>query len=161
MEALDSRVGEVIGTSPWLTVTQEMITSFGKSTLDPDPMHIDPEWCERYSPYKKPIAFGFQTVSLLTYLMHETMKSLTADRGAVSGYPLNYGFDRLRLISPVTVDSEIRATFRLIDVEKRSQERTLNRYEVEVAIKGEDKPALLAEWLVMWVDDGTEPHLPD
>jgi acyl dehydratase len=160
MEALAERVGEVIGTSPWLAVTQDMITSFGQSTLDPDPMHIDPDWAALHSPYGTTIAFGFQTMSLLTYLMHATMKSLTSSHGEMSGHPLNYGFDRLRLVSPVKVDSEIRATFRLMDMEARSPQQTLSRYEVIVEIRGEEKPAMVAEWLVMWVNDGTEPHLP-
>jgi acyl dehydratase len=160
MEALEDRVGEIIGSSPWLTVTQEMITSFGYSTLDPDPMHIDPDWSTEHSPYGSTIAFGFQTMSLLTYLLHQTLREQVQDHGATTGHPLNYGFDRLRLISPVRVNSQIRATFKLLSIENRSAEQILSRYEVTVSIKGEEKPALVAEWLVIWVDDDTQPHIP-
>jgi acyl dehydratase len=160
MEELADRVGEVIGSSPWLKVTQEMITSFGYSTLDPDPMHIDPDWSSEHSPYGSTIAFGFQTMSLLTYLLHQTLREQALDHGAATGHPLNYGFDRLRLITPVKVNSEIRATFRLLSMEKRSAEQTLGRYETIVSIKDEEKPALVAEWLVIWIDDGTAPHIP-
>ncbi len=134
--------------SQWLLIDQARITAFGHDTLDPDPLHIDPDYAAKFSPYGKTIAFGFLTVSLLTYLYRQSLE------GAVSGYALNYGFDRLRLPQVVTVGSRVRGVFRFLGAEDRGGGKTLLRNDVVVEIEGEAKPALAAEWLSMWVDDG-------
>ena len=74
--------GAEVGVSPWLTVSQTMIDTFGHATLDPDPMHVDPDWAAANSPYRGTIAFGFLTISLLTHLLHGSM-GLYGDRKSV------------------------------------------------------------------------------
>lgn len=137
-----ARVGQPIGTSRWIDVTQERITGFGHVTEDPDRMHIDPAWASANSPYGETIAFGFLTVSLLTRMINDV---LPRPEDEVS--TLNYGFDRLRLLSPVRVGRRVRGHFVLKSLSLRSATQYRAVFGVTVEIEGEDKPALVADWL--------------
>jgi len=139
-------VGQVVGQSPWFKVDQKRINGFARNTNDWDQMHVDPKWCQQNSPFGKPIVFGFQTLSLLTYLLNEAIA-----RPDNQAYALNYGFDRVRLVNPVVVDSEVRATFVLKKVTRKDGNTTLNTLTTTVEIKGQVKPALVADWLIMMV----------
>ena len=131
-----------LGHSDWLTITQEMITQFGKVTLDgDDPMHNDPVWSKEQGPFGTIVAYGFLTMSLLTYFSHQITKHEHLK------YALNYGFDRVRIISPVRVGSRIRAHFATGDVDIRSDGGRKTKINVTIEIEGEQKPALTAEWL--------------
>lgn len=137
-----TRVGQPIGSSRWIDVPQQRITDFGHLTEDPDPMHIDPGWAASHSPYRETIAFGFLTVSLLTAMVNDILP-----RPADEVSTLNYGFDRLRLLSPVRVGRRIRGHFTLKALELRSPTQYRTVIGVSVEIEGEDKPALVADWL--------------
>ena len=137
-----AQLGQRIGSSHWITVPQQRITDFGHITEDPDLMHIDPAWAAEHSPYGKTIAFGFLTVSLLTRMANDVIQ-----RPADEVSTLNYGFDRLRLLSPVMVGSRIRGHFVLKELELRSPTQFRANYAVTVEIDGQDKPALVADWL--------------
>ena len=139
-----ARQGQHIGTSRWVDVPQQRITDFGHNTEDPDPMHIDPSWAAAHSPYGVTIAFGFLTVSLLTSMVNRV---ITRPKDEVS--TLNYGFDRLRLISPVRVGRRLRGHFVLKDHTLRSPTQFRSVYGVSVEIEHEDKPALVADWLAI------------
>lgn len=153
---LQKRVGEAIGTSDWLTIDQARIDAFADVTLDPDPMHVDPAWCARHSPFGVTIAFGFLTVSLLTYLVRQAV-GLGQATTAAGGYPLNYGFDRLRLVEPVPVGSRIRAHVTLLEYRDVRPGEARVTFGVNVEIAGRPRPALVAEWLALWVtDEGNE-----
>jgi acyl dehydratase len=142
--------GQPIGTSDWVTVTQEMITKFGEATLDRDPMHVDPAWAAA-GPFGTTISFGFLTMSLLTHMLHRTLGSDSSSYDPRLGYYLNYGFDRMRLVTPVPVGSRIRAQFVLASLRPDSQQRSIARFDVKLEIEGHDRPALIAEWLTVWV----------
>jgi acyl dehydratase len=135
-------VGSEIGKSEWFSVTQDLITTFGIITKDPDPAHIDPEWAKKASPFGSTIAFGFLTVSLLTAMLNQVV---ARPKDEVS--TLNYGFDRLRFPSPVLVGSQIRGVFILKDIELRSPTQFKVTYGVTVEIEHLQKPALVADWL--------------
>jgi acyl dehydratase len=137
-------VGKELGVSRWIPIAQSRITGFAVSTDDPDPAHIDPQWAAQHSPYGTTIAFGFLTISLLTTMVNEII-----DRPADEVSTLNYGFDRLRLLSPVRVGCRIRGRFILKELTLRSSTQFRAVYGVTVEIEGEDKPALVADWLVM------------
>jgi len=145
--------GEDVGVSDWVKVTQEMIDAFGGATLDRDPMHNDPEWAAR-GPFGRTIAFGFLTMSLLTYLLHRTLGTESSTYDPAQGYYLNYGFDRLRLITPVPSESRIRGRFRVLDVRPDAGARTIVKFAAEVEVEGAQRPALVAEWLTVWVPPG-------
>lgn len=137
-----AQLGQRIGSSRWIDVPQQRITDFGHITEDPDLMHIDPAWAAEHSPYGKTIAFGFLTVSLLTRMANDVIQ-----RPADEVSTLNYGFDRLRLLSPVMVGSRIRGHFVLKELELRNPTQFRANYAVSVEIDGKDKPALVADWL--------------
>ena len=148
---LKDRVGQSIGTSPWLLIDQARIDAFARATDDPDPMHVDPAWCQAHSPFKTTIAFGFLTMSMLTSFSHQALgwlSSTTADDG---GYALNYGFDRVRLIEPVPVGSRIRAHFTLLEWNEVRPGEVRSKYGVSIEIDGKERPALVGEWLGLWV----------
>jgi len=140
--------------SEWVVVDQMMIDRFAEATLDPDPMHIDPQWCAQNSPFGSTIAFGFLTMSLLTHLLQNIYKYEREDRQLGDGIPLNYGFNKIRLITPVPVDSRVRLLIKSVKSEVKSPGQTLQTTGVEIQIEGKDKPALVAEWLTMLVEAG-------
>lgn len=154
LEEQQKRVGEEIGVSDWLQITQEMIDDFSEVTLDPDPMHIDPEWCRENSPFRKPVAFGFLTLSLLTHLIHAVMPYDKYGTASTGGYALNYGIDRLRFTGDVPVGGRIRARFSLKDVRERAAGELVQTVSTEVELEGQDDPVLIADWLFLWI---TEP----
>ena len=147
-------VGQVIGPGPWVTIDQTMIDGFALHTRDPDPFHIDPEWARANSPFGSTIAFGFLTIALLTHLMHgaqgNSARDVAADP-AVHGHYLNYGFDRLRLVSPVSVGSRVRGIFTVADFARDAKSRGIMSFDCRVEIEGSDKPALVARWLTVWM----------
>lgn len=149
--AMADKIGQPIGTSDWLMIDQPMIDRFAAATLDPDPMHIDPAWCRANSPFTSTIAFGFLTTSLLTHLSHQAIGWINTTGADDGGYALNYGFDRLRLIAPVPVNSRIRAHFTLLAWDEVRPGEVKTKYGVSVEIEGGDRPALVAEWLGLWV----------
>lgn len=145
--------GQDLGTSPWLTITQDDIDRFAEVTRDHDPMHVDPAWATSSGPFPTTIAFGFLTLSLITHFSHQ------ADGWPVGGYALNYGLDRVRFLTPVPVGARVRGRFRLISTAERHG-ALLTRTAVTVDVQGQDRPALVAEWLGLFYDgtaraDGT------
>ena len=148
VERIAAFYGESEHTSDWLTVSQEMINRFGEATGDMDWLHTDPQRASREGPFGGPIAFGFWTISMLTYFCRQTYGR---DYPVGALYGLNYGFDRIRLISPVPVGSRIRNHMRLLDVEDRGSGRFLVKTESRVEVEGVEKPAMIAEWLCLFV----------
>ena len=143
--------GDMLGRSPWLRVEQTDIDVFGAATKDLEPLHNDPAWCAENSPFGRPIAYGFQTLSLLTYLFYEATDGAFGGGRHTTNFPINYGFERVRLITPVTVGSEIRGAFRLLQSDERQPGELLLTIEATVEIRGLERPALVAEWLFIWV----------
>lgn len=151
---LSFKQGDTFGPSPWIVVTQKMIDEFGATTLDPDPMHIDPAWAAK-GPFGHTIAFGFLTISLLTHMQHGARHSGSGLDPEKYGVFLNYGFNRLRLVSPVAVNSRIRGRFAIARMERDERGRLVTTMDCTVEIEGSDRPALVAEWVSVWVPPGT------
>jgi acyl dehydratase len=150
---LGMTVGEVIGSSPWITVTQDDIDTFAKVTRDPDPMHIDPAWCAEHGPFPTTVAFGFLTLALITHMSH------TAREWPQGVYALNLGFDRVRFIAPVPVGSHIRGHFRLAEASLRDDGSVRTVTAVEVEIAGDDRLALAASWLGVFYPPAAQAKL--
>lgn len=125
-----------------------MIDKFGESTGDMDWMHTDPERAKRDSPFGGTVAFGFWTISMLTYFGRQILEK---DYPGDALYGLNYGFDRIRLIAPIRVGKKIRCSIRLIDVTERQADRYLVKAEYQIEVEDEEKPAMVAEWLFLLV----------
>lgn len=140
---LKSRVGQEIGVSDWLAVTQERITQFAEATQDRQWIHVDPERAAAESPFKKTIAHGFLTLSLVSVMLR-TAVTITGVRMAI-----NYGSNRVRFVAPVLAGSRVRGRFVLAAVEdtKGGVQAT---WGITVEREGEQKPACVAEWLVRY-----------
>ncbi len=152
-------MAEVVGetfVSSWITVNQQRITEFGHTTEDLDPAHIDPQWCRQNSPWGKPIAFGFLTIAMLTRMIYDVYKYPLDGDAETEGYPVNYGFNRLRLIEPVHAGERIRGHFTVADVTERKPGQMLMTLDTRVEIEGKDNPALVAEWLTLWMKPGAD-----
>lgn len=129
------------GQSDWFTISQEQINQFADVTLDHQYVHIDPERAAK-TPLGGTIAHGFLSLSLLPHLMLDGLK---AQIGEVT--ILNYGSNRLRFITPVRAGSNVRLNWKLLSEEEKGDGRLLT-IDVSIEIEGEQKPALLVEWLL-------------
>jgi len=147
-ELFKSAVGEQEGTGDWFEVTQERINQFADVTIDHQFIHVDPEQAAQLSPWKVTIAHGFLTLSLLTHLTGSIKQPGERFDGIVMG--VNYGFDKVRFINPVKVNSKIRASSVLAGVELKGSNVQVVR-TITVEIEGEDKPALVADWVTRLV----------
>ncbi len=137
-------------TSDWVEVSQALIDQFSEATLDPDWMHIDPERSRRDGPFDGTIAFGFWTMSMLTYFNRVTTG---AEYPPGAAYGFNYGFNRVRLMAPVPTGARVRNHMKVVDIAARGDGRYLVTSENRIEIEGQEKPAMVAEWLGMLVFD--------
>lgn len=143
---LDNYVGKEVGVTDWIEIDQERINLFAEATGDHQYIHVDPERAAK-TPFGTTIAHGFLTLSLMSMLSAKN-GGIKLD-GAVMG--INYGLDKVRFINPVKVGSKIRARFQLQSAEEKKPKHYLLKHNVTIEIDGEDKPALIAEWLGMTV----------
>jgi acyl dehydratase len=143
-EALKPREGLAEGPGEWFEVTQDLINTFADATHDHQFIHVDPERAKELSPWGTTIAHGFLTLSLLTHLGSTIPTEMPRLDGLLMG--INYGFDKVRFINPVKVDSKIRASATTKSIELKGDSVQLTR-TMTVEIEGEDKPALVADWI--------------
>jgi len=136
-----SLVGTALPNGEWLTVTQEMINDFAKATQDFQWVHVDLEKIKEHSPFKKPIAHGFMSVSLLSKLLTDLIAVDSATMG------VNYGLNKVRFPSPVLVDSQIRLHTVISAIEGYGDNGLKITWNCTVEIKGTQKPACVAEFL--------------
>jgi len=138
-------VGSSEGSGDWFEIDQARIDAFADVTEDHQFLHVDPEACKALSPYGVPIAHGFLTLSLLTKLCASL--PLPAERVAGLVMGVNYGFEKVRFISPVKVGSKIRASSVLTAVQAKDASTLQVTRTITVEIEGESKPALVADWI--------------
>ena len=138
-----SLIGGELGVSEWIRIEQARVNAFADTTEDHQFIHVDPERAAA-TPFGGTIAHGFLTLSLLPRMMEDIGGGM-AD--AVLG--LNYGFDKIRFLAPVKVNSRVRARAKLLDVQEKVPNQFLIKQEITVEIENETKPALVAEWLTM------------
>ncbi len=137
---LSGLVGQPLGTSAWMVVDQRMIDAFAETTCDPQWIHVDPIRAAQ-GPFGAPIAHGFLTLSLHSAFV------ISAFRIADVRMGVNAGFDRVRMTSPVRVNSRVRGHFVLGSYEAVDGGAKL-RLDVTVEIEGGDRPATVSQWLV-------------
>lgn len=145
LEAYRAQVGQEVGLSSWLTIDQTLIDKFADATDDHQFIHVDPVRAAK-TPFGSTIAHGMLVLSLISPMSYEALPVI---RGMAMG--INYGFDRVRFISPVPVGSRLRGRFVLMELTQRSPEQVTARYTVTIEREGADKPAASAEWLVLTV----------
>ena len=138
--------------SNWVCIDQQRITDFGKVTDDPDPHHIDPDWATKNSPWgDKTISFWWLTCSMLSSMIYQVMRFPLDGDAEKDGYPVNYGFNRMRFVEPVVVDSRIRVRTTLMDVTERKPGQLQLTWDLIIEIEGVERPALVAEYLSLWI----------
>ncbi|KEG22161.1 MaoC family dehydratase [Bartonella bacilliformis] len=136
-------IGQEIGVSSWRLVTQDMINQFASATDDHQWIHVDEEKAKE-TPFGGTIAHGFLTLSLLSTLAYEVLPEL---EGATMG--INYGFDKVRFMTPVKTGARIRARFVLSDAKVRLSGRVVFYYQVTIEIEQSKNPALTTDWIVI------------
>jgi acyl dehydratase len=141
LEEIKGRIGSEVGVSDWILIDQPRIDTFAEVTEDPQFIHIDPEAAAK-TPFGGTIAHGFLTLSLLSRMAADAM--LRPDDIKMG---VNYGFEKVRFIAPVRSGKRVRGRFRLQRFEEKRPGQYQFVHEVTVEIEGEDKPALIAEWI--------------
>jgi acyl dehydratase len=131
--------------SPWLEITQERINQFADATNDHQFIHVDPGKAAK-TPFGGPIAHGFLSLSVLSYL---NAQSAVLPEGLVMG--VNYGSDKVRYLAPVRVGKRIRSRQKVLDVSEKKPGQWLTKTAVTVEIEGESTPALIAEILSLFI----------
>lgn len=144
-ERLAALAGSEIGVSGWVTIDQPMIDAFARLTGDEHPIHVDPAHAAAL-PLGSTIAHGLLTLSLLAKMSYEVCPAVEGAR-----FPLNYGFNRLRFVAPVPVDSRVRGRFGLREASTIGADQRQLLYDVTMEIDGAARPALVAEWLTRFV----------
>ncbi|MBC8770044.1 enoyl-CoA hydratase/isomerase family protein [Arenibacter sp. BSSL-BM3] len=141
-------IGRELGLSNWMTITQEMIDSFARTTDDNQWIHVNPEKSAKYSPYKKTVAHGFLILSLASKFCFETLKIMDIAMG------VNYGLDKVRFMNATRVGSLLRARVSLMEFDAFEGG---GKYKLKIVfeLKGEEKPACVAEFIAQAYSD---PH---
>lgn len=138
---LGAMAGREIAVSDWILVSQAMIDEFAAATDDRQWIHVDVERAKKEAPGGKTIAHGFLVVSLFAPFFENTIQV-----GGTSA-SINYGFNKLRFTGPVMSGTRIRARFTLAAYEEVKGGAQLT-WAVTIEREGEDKPAIVAEWLM-------------
>ena len=141
IEQIKARVGEEVGVSDWLMLDQSAIDTFADVTDDHQFIHVDPEAAAK-TPFGGTVAHGFLTLSLLSRMAADAMLHPEQIKMGV-----NYGFEKVRFMAPVRAGKKVRGRFRLDRFEEKRPGQWQFTHQVTVEIEGEDKPALIAEWI--------------
>jgi len=136
--------GKEVGVSDWIVVDQSMINLFADATHDHQFIHVDEERARAESPFGGTIAHGFLTLSLLSAMNFDCVPKV---REQTMG--INYGFERIRFMSPVKAGARVRGRFTLTDTRFRGAGMLMTTYDVSVEIENEKKPAMTATWITI------------
>ena len=143
---IDTVLGTEVGVSDWVTIDQDRINKFADATMDHQFILVDPE--QATPVFGSTIAHGFLSLSMVAGIPFEQEIGMVLD-GTKMG--LNYGLDKVRFLSPVPVNSQVRIRMKCIDVTEKNPGQFLAKTEVTMEIKGVDKPAFVAETLSMFI----------
>ena len=144
-QEVQAKVGQQIGTSEWVEMSQDRINMFAEATGDHQFIHIDPDKA-KLTPFGGTIAHGFLTLSMIPYL------SANSDLPKVDGVKMgvNYGGNKTRFISPVRSGKRIRGHWKLLELIEKRPGQWQQTHEITIEIEGEDKPALITEWIMQF-----------
>ncbi|MBB1020746.1 MaoC family dehydratase [Dietzia sp. E1] len=144
LDQVEAAVGQHIGYSEWMEITQERVDAFADATGDHQWIHVDPARAAE-GPYGTTIAHGYLTLSLLPVLGNQAMD--------IRGFSMmiNYGLGKVRFPAPVPVGSRIRAGVELTSLDRKPSGAQLTTL-VTVEIEGGDRPAVVAEAIRLMVE---------
>ena len=138
------KIGQEFGPTDWIQITQNKIDEFAHLTQDPQFIHIDPIKAKQNSPFGKTIAHGFLVLSFASKFALDVFPEIKKNE-----IRINYGFNKVRFLCPVEVDSNIRGNFILKNTEKKNEFSLINTYELSIKIKTKEKPAIVSEWIIL------------
>ena len=141
LNAFRALEGKAIPTGDWVAVTQEMIDDFAKATMDYQWIHLDVEKAAKHSPFKKTVAHGFLSLALLSPMLGDCIRVRSATMG------VNYGLNKVRFPSPVPVDSRVRLTGLVREIEGYGNTGVKITWSCTIELEGSDKPACVAEFI--------------
>ncbi len=141
LEEIGAKLGTEVGVSPWIPIDQQAIDAFADVTGDHQFIHVDPQRAAA-TPFGGTIAHGFLTLSLLSQMAGHVMLTPPGLKMAA-----NYGFDSIRFLAPVRAGRSVRGRFVLKSMEEKRPGEWRFVHTVTVEIEGEQKPALLADWI--------------
>ena len=144
-DQIEEYIGEKVGTSDWIEITQDRINQFADVTEDHQFIHVDPE-AAKATPFGTTVAHGFLTLSMLSKMAGGSVLVLDGIKMGV-----NYGFEKVRFSNPVKVNKRIRGHFSLMSATQKIPGQWAFKYAAKVEIEGEAKPALVAEWVTMQI----------
>lgn len=146
-EQLDEYVGTEFAVTDWLTIDQNTINQFAEVTLDRQFIHIDPERA-KHTPFGTTIAHGLLTLSLVAHFVEKGDLN-------IEGYlvRVNYGFDKVRFLTPVPSGSRVRSRLKLMEANEKKPGQLMLRIEVTGELEGASRPAMIAEYLEMRLAD--------
>ena len=145
LATLQARVGSEIGISPWIDISQQSIDDFVAVTIDHQFIHVDPVRARSNAPFGGTIAHGFLTLSLLSHMIESALPDIEGVKRSI-----NYGFDRIRFLSPVPSGSQIRGRFELLRAEVQRDTEVTLCCRATIDIRNHERPALVADWLVRY-----------
>jgi acyl dehydratase len=145
-QAMKALVGQELGVSDWLVMTQERINTFAEASGDHQWIHVDVERAKRESPFRAPVAHGYLSLALVAALSMQA-GAIPADAAAA----MNYGLDKVRFLAPVPVGSRVRLRVSLLGVERKDAGQLVMKTNNILEIEGSEKPALIAETLAFIV----------
>jgi acyl dehydratase len=140
LQDLVAKVGETIGTSDWFEIDQSRINAFADCTQDHQFIHVNPDMA-KMTPFGGTIAHGFLTLSMLSPLMESACEKPDVMMS------INYGFNKLRFLNPVKSGQRIRGHFKLLELTEKRAGQWQQTVEATVEIEGDEKPAMIAEWI--------------
>jgi acyl dehydratase len=143
IEDIKGRIGSEVGVSDWILIDQPRIDAFAEVTDDHQFIHVDPA-AAAVTPFGGTVAHGFLTLSLLSRMAADAML-----RPANIKMGVNYGFEKVRFLAPVRSGKRVRGRFTLQRFEEKRPGQYQFVHEVSVEIEGEEKPALIADWIGM------------
>ena len=138
------KIGQKFGPTDWIQITQNKIDEFAHLTQDSQFIHIDPFKAKQHSPFGKTIAHGFLVLSFASKFAIDVLPEIKKNE-----IRINYGFNKVRFLCPVEVDSNIRGNFILKNTEKKNELSLINTYEVSIEIQTKKKPAIVSEWIIL------------
>jgi acyl dehydratase len=136
-QALLDAVGTDLGTTDWITITQDQINKFAEATLDNQWIHVDTERAKS-GPFGAPIAHGYLTMSLAAYFGGQLIRVSGISMG------INYGADKVRFPAPVPVGSKLRGRGEILDV-KEVPGGVQTTVRITIEREGGDKPAAVVD----------------
>ncbi|MHA7968062.1 MaoC family dehydratase [Rhizobium sp. CAU 1783] len=143
LSEVQSLIGQEVGLSSWITVDQTMIDAFAGATNDHQFIHVDPVRAAE-TPFGGTIAHGFLTLSLLSAMNYDCLPKIREQQMGI-----NYGFEKVRFLSPVKCGKRVRGHFVLTEARFRGAGMMMTNYDVSIEIEGERKPALTAIWMTI------------